>query len=171
MGCVSSSQVSPETAEERAAIASLARGGFKLSSEKDVNKHQTANHNKALRQCPIHVACANGDIVTARWLASKGANLRAQNSYQQTPLMLACEQGNIPLADFLFESGAAADLHESGCGGTTALHLAVHRRQHGICSWVLSKAPDGEGREAAAKRRDNHGDTPLMLVVSGGCPC
>lgn len=72
---------------------------------------------------PLHVAAAEGHVLTAHVLVQAGAELDAIDDDQNTPLMLACVKGRANIVKYLLAAGA--DLTLRGDDGMTCLHLAT----------------------------------------------
>jgi hypothetical protein len=95
MGCFSS-KIHPEM--DRSTRELLKNEGFdfiltKKGATMDVNVLRSSSHNPAIKQCATHLCSTSGDLITMKWLQSKGADLSARNSYNQSPFLLACERG------------------------------------------------------------------------------
>ena len=61
----------------------------------------------------IHIAAQNGNLAVCQLLASKGADLSAQNNNGQTALHMAVAYGLLEVKDFLLSKGANKDVTNS----------------------------------------------------------
>lgn len=82
----------------------------------------------------LHVAAAEGHVLTAHVLVQAGAELDAIDDEQNTPLMVACVKGKPNIVRYLLDSGA--DLTLRGDDGMTCLHLAA-QNGHLECVHVI----------------------------------
>jgi euchromatic histone-lysine N-methyltransferase len=82
-----------------------------------------AKFTEAENGTPLHVAAAEGHVLTAHVLVQAGAELDAIDDEQNTPLMLACIKGKANVVRYLLSAGA--DLTLRGDDGMTCLHLAT----------------------------------------------
>jgi ankyrin repeat protein len=72
---------------------------------------------------PLLFAARVGDVVTARYLVDKGANINAVSATDGSPLIMAASQGNEDLALYLLDQGS--DPNAVDDNGMTALHYAL----------------------------------------------
>jgi len=72
---------------------------------------------------PLHVAAAEGHVLTLHLLIQAGAELDVMNEEQNTALMLACINGKADCVKYLLKAGASVT--PIGDDGMTCLHLAT----------------------------------------------
>jgi RNA polymerase sigma factor (sigma-70 family) len=100
-------------------------------------------------------ASGRGDLRLVRLLVNAGAQVDGVCGCVdgESPLAAAVNVGAIDVAEFLVEHGASLD-DAAFDGGSTALHIAVHKDLHGLVRMLLAAGADptledGNGRTAA----------------------
>ncbi|KAF3182443.1 hypothetical protein TWF788_006346 [Orbilia oligospora] len=142
---------------------------------------------------PLHHAVEKGDIVIAKILIDKGANLEAKNQWSLTPLGRAAVWGKYEdMVKLLVDEGA--DLEAKDEDDWTPLLSAASNGHEAVVKVLVSKGADieaknkrdqtplslaaGNGHEAVVKllidkgadteARDNRDWTPLLFTASNG---
>jgi RNA polymerase sigma-70 factor, ECF subfamily len=100
-------------------------------------------------------AAGTGDLRLVRLLVEAGAPVRGVCGCvdRESPLVTAVNIGAVEVVDYLLERGASLD-DAAFDGGSTALHVAVHRERHDLVRKLLAAGADpaltdGNGRTAA----------------------
>lgn len=100
-------------------------------------------------------AAGSGDVGVVRLLVDAGAEVDGICGCvdRESPLAAAVNVGAVDVAEFLIDSGALLD-DAAFDGGSTALHVAVHKDLHGLVRLLLAAGADptledGNGRTAA----------------------
>lgn len=100
-------------------------------------------------------ASGSGDLRLVRLLVNAGAEVNGVCGCVdgESPLAAAVNIGAVDVAEFLVEQGASLD-EAAFDGGSTALHVAVHKDLHGLVRMLLAAGADptledGNGRTAA----------------------
>lgn len=86
---------------------------------------------------PLHVAAAEGHVLTAHILIQAGAELDVNDDEQNTPLMLACIKGKPDMVKYLLQAGA--DFTLRGDDGMTCLHFATQNGHLECVHMVLNQ--------------------------------
>ncbi|MFC1652087.1 ankyrin repeat domain-containing protein [Planctomycetota bacterium] len=109
----------------------------------------------------LHSAASSGDIVAAKSLITKGAdvNLRAKRGY--TPLHWAAKVGQKEMVELLIASGADINAR-TGSSGWTPLHLAIRQQSNDVAELLISKGADINAVN------QNNGQTPLLVATMAG---
>lgn len=125
-------------------VAELIKGGA------DVNTRQRAFH-----RTPLHLACYNGYIETARLLIGFGARVNAIDKLGETPLHTACAAGHADILPVLARANANLDAisHE----GWTPLHVACEGGRTECVKHMLYLG-------ARVRVRDPRGQAPMDLA-------
>jgi ankyrin repeat protein len=104
-------------------------------------------------------AAENGDIVSAKALITKGANVNAKDEDGATPLIIAARKNDVEMAALLIQNGAKAG--EKDDYGVNALMESAHGGGIPIARILLSN-----GADVGAK--DSFEETALKKALSGG---
>ena len=88
---------------------------------------------------PLLFAARQGDLASARLLASAGADVNAAAASGTTPLVVAAHSGHGDLAAWLLAAGADPDAAEAGY---SALHAAVLRGDPALVAALLERGAD-----------------------------
>ena len=126
-------------------------------------------------------ACKNNDIVSAKLLVAKGANVNAKDKESRTPIFLwvedrtplnlACYYGNIDLAEFLIEKGA--DVNTKDNMGRTLLSWACYYENINLAKFLIEKGADVNATNKAGSTplifacRENNTELAKLLIKQG----
>ncbi|MBS1724331.1 MAG: ankyrin repeat domain-containing protein [Armatimonadetes bacterium] len=104
-------------------------------------------------------ACATGNLMGAKMLIERGANVNVARTDGITPLMMAANAGATPLVTELLAKKANA--LSKNANGSTALIYAARGGHTAIGKMLLEQgiSPD---------RANDEGETPLMAAATGG---
>jgi|GEM_PF-3101120 len=105
---------------------------------------------------PLHAAAKNTEV--AKFLISKGADIRATDKVGFTPLTMAAFAENIELAKILISAGA--DVNAKGQSGDTPLTTTIYKGNVEIAKFLISK-----GANVNVK---THNGTPLHIAAQSG---
>ncbi|XP_025083354.1 ankyrin-1-like [Pomacea canaliculata] len=138
------------------------------------------DHGDGRRQLtPLHLACRNGQFMSAKCLLEMGANVNAIDIYGITPLHLAMgkvpkqDQGSegldkdltsderIRIACLLIDNGAVIDVCDYS--GRTPMHFAQTDVQRAIQQYI-------DGQSNAVKGCVSSDVAPTLAVTSDPCP-
>jgi len=90
---------------------------------------------------PLHHACQNEHVPTAKLLLRSGASVNSSSSSsKETPLHLASYAGNLALVELLLDQGG--DQNAQNEYGETALFYAARRGQPAIVRLLLQRGAD-----------------------------
>ncbi len=84
--------------------------------ERGADKDAQDNHGNT----PLHYACGNGAVTSAKLLVKKGANVHRTNDKHETALHRACVRGSVNLIELLRNSKARVDVSDKD--GNRPLH-------------------------------------------------
>ena len=126
----------------------------------DADIHATDNNGNQ----PLHLACMNGNIKSARLLLSSGASSCASNNDGKTPLHCAAGRRTecVELCDILLTHDA--DIHATDKDGNQPLHLACMKGNIKFARLLLSSG-------ASSCASNNDGKTPLHCAAGGRTDC
>jgi ankyrin repeat protein len=133
---------------------------------------------------PLHVAADWGHKDVAELLLAKGADVNAKVKDGETPLDMAAFDGHKDVVELLLASKAKVNIYDAAAygdlgkvkallkdnpdlifrkntEGETALLLAVQMLHKNVVELLLAKG-------ANVNARDNHGQTPLLVVTDFG---
>ena len=108
----------------------------------------------------LHLAVARNNILTTRWLISKGADVDAISARRQTPLHIAAGNGFMEQARVLLDSGADIDAICNDDEATTPLFKAVRYNMRAMTAYLIEKQAD------INLRSWSNSLTPLHYAVS-----
>ena len=111
----------------------------------------TINVSNGRGYLPLTLACYNGNVDVAEFLASKVKNIDGLSSFG-TPLMAAAYKNQIQIVKVLLKH--KANTNYADANGTTALHYAVINRSAIVVEELLKAGAD-------KKLKDNRGKTAL----------
>ncbi|KAI8817764.1 uncharacterized protein EV422DRAFT_204812 [Fimicolochytrium jonesii] len=122
---------------------------------------------------PLHCACLNGHVDTARYLLEAGANPGAIDTHGRTPFHLACQSGSLPLVSVLNDAykpsnkkGTVSLFLRQDTSGQSPLHYAARAgAPSSILELLLSKSPKPE---LFLELRDEWRRTALHWAVVNG---
>jgi ankyrin repeat protein len=106
---------------------------------------------------PLMEAVYANDVIGAKALLDRGANVEALGYHRTTPLVWAAMEGNVPMVELLLSRGA--DVKATNALGQNALTSGVLNAQ--IVRLLLAAGADVEAG-------DSLGITPLMAAASQG---
>lgn len=106
---------------------------------------------------PLHVAAAEGHVLTVHILVQAGSELDALDEEQNTALMLACNHGCPEVVKYLLQAGA--DMTLKGDDGMTCLHMAT---QNGHLECVQAILNQNNMPRKFLNLQDEGGWTPLV---------
>ena len=86
---------------------------------------------------PLHVAAAEGHVLTTHILVQAGATLDVLDDEQNTALMIASAEGKSDIVRYLLQAGA--DLTWKGDDGMTSLHLAAQNGHIEVVHAILNQ--------------------------------
>ena len=109
---------------------------------------------------PLHEACAEGHLESARVLLDNGADIDNKNEDEQTPFHLAAEAGHIDLVELLLERDQNA-IFDKDEDDNSALHLASNERRSKMVELLLKQG-------ASVQQRNNLGWTALDSAAAAG---
>jgi ankyrin repeat protein len=148
-----------------ACLRALTKSDGEALSTKVNSKHRASGDT------PLHLACLNGHITTAKLLLDKGAKINANNKKGETPLMSACRNRHTEIATLLlskyYDNAAETGVHinERNNAGWTAMHYAAsfvaRNKKDNTCidmCFLLLK------HGALINGTANNGNTPLHLA-------
>lgn len=110
----------------------------------------------------LHWTARMGDVETARWLVSAGADVNLANRYGVTPLAAAIENGHSHMVRWLLENGA--DPEKRDLAGQPPLLLAAALGDLASLDLLLAH---GAGVDTAGEQ---YGQTALMMAVREAHP-
>ena len=108
---------------------------------------------------PIYIAAQNGQVEVIKMLASRGADINADNGVGASPVCVAAGNGHVDVIETLAELGA--DLHKPTHNGTTPLYVAAHEGQGGAVRALVKLGAD-------PNEPNSHGITPLYIAAQEG---
>lgn len=153
-----------ESGNTDACLRVLTKSGGEAASTKVNAKHRVTGNT------PLHQACLNGHVCTAKLLLDKGAKINANNKKGETPLMCACRNRHVEIATILLsqyydKDEVGAHINERNNSGWTALHYAssflARNKKDTSCidmCYVLLK------HGALINGTAHNGNTPLHLA-------
>jgi len=103
------------------------------------------------------------DIEAIKNSIKMGADVNAKDKEGKTCLMIACEKSNFEIVEFLLIERAKLDYKDKQ--GRTALHYACVQRNLRIVSLFLNRDIGKRKFRKRINRKDNDGNTPLILAV------
>lgn len=106
---------------------------------------------------PLHVAAAEGHVLTAHILVQAGAEIDTLDEEQNSALMIACINGSHEVVKYLLQAGADPSL--KGDDDMTSLHLAT-QSGHLECAHALLNRPNLP--KNYLNLQDGGGWTPLV---------
>ena len=106
---------------------------------------------------PLHVAAAEGHVLTAHILIQAGAVVDVLDDEQNTALMIASQEGKSNIVKYLLQAGAK--LSWKGDDGMTSLHLAA---QNGHLEVVHAILNQNNKQRKFINMQDEGGWTPLV---------
>jgi len=86
---------------------------------------------------PLHVAAAEGHVLTAHILIQAGAVVDVLDDEQNTALMIASQEGKSNIVKYLLQAGAK--LSWKGDDGMTSLHLAAQNGHLEVVHAILNQ--------------------------------
>ncbi len=101
------------------------------------------------------LACLDGQVETARFLAQHGVNINIKNGEGETPLSCAAERGDIKIVELLIELGS--DIHKSG---EYALRAAAKNGHTQVIELLLKHGVE-------VQHIDGYADSPLLCAIEG----
>lgn len=104
-------------------------------------------------------ATDQNELLVARFLVSRGANVEATDSDHGTSLLIALRNQHYALVEFLLDNGADVNIADEN--GATALELAINDGNLEIVQKILQK-------EAKLETRSSEGETPLLIAIRKG---
>ncbi len=110
---------------------------------------------------PLHHAAAEGDSVSCRVLAVRGAKVDRTTNSGDTPLSIAARFGNTDVCVALLVA-LGADPNVRDKHGETPLHKAAFEGHARACEALLDAGAD-------FRARDRFGKTPLFTAAQVGC--
>ena len=132
-------------------------GQWKWGGQLDVNARVSPEGYSAHNNLShLHVAAWKNDMVAARWLIAKGAEVNAENNNGWTPLGYAAEENAAAVAKLLIDNGAEVNAKTEY--GTTPLHVAAYHNAAEVAKLLIAN-----GAEVNAK--DEDGETPLDWAI------
>ncbi|WP_295154390.1 ankyrin repeat domain-containing protein [uncultured Brachyspira sp.] len=110
---------------------------------------------------PLGLAAARNDKDMVRFLAEMGADINLEDGYGYTPLIKAMNYRNMNLAKNIIDLKPDLNAVCSATGDTPLTYLIskVHFGSD-ICYYLIKNGAD-------VNKKDNNGDTPLILAVQG----
>jgi len=112
------------------------------------------------KMTPLHLAIANNERETVKYLLSKGANTNEQDDYGNSPLHWTCRVGDEDLFDLLVKKDSSL-LQLKNNDGKTILHTACEFGYPKLVQKILKT-------EASVQTTDVTGMTPLHLASENG---
>jgi len=105
----------------------------------------------------------NCDLEAIKSSIKMGADVNAKDEEGKTCLMIACEKSNFDIVELLLFEKAKLDYKDKK--GRTALHYACVQRNLRIVSSILNRDVGKRKFRKRINRKDNDGNTPLILAV------
>lgn len=106
-------------------------------------------------------AIIHGHLDTVKYLASKGANIHAEDNNHNSALMLAVKYGHLEIMEYLVSQGANVNNPPNSKRYHSPLTYAVKYGHLDAVQYLVSKGAD-------VNFRDPHGQTVLMLAAKQG---
>lgn len=94
---------------------------------------------------PLHEAADQGHIDMVKWLAARGADVRAVDNYGQTPVHRAAKRGHFDALEWLLDNGAEEDIHKVDLRGKTPHDLACRGGHTMITGYLFERGSVNAG--------------------------
>jgi ankyrin repeat protein len=124
---------------------------------------------------PLHYACSEGDVASAKVLVEAGADLNIQDGKMMTPLHLAIEEDHCDCIDLLLNAKANINLGNlsSGVDNTPLMDAAAAGNTELVKKLIGAKADiNKQGKQDMSAlhlaARKKHTQTAEALIAAGG---
>jgi ankyrin repeat protein len=88
----------------------------------------------------MHYSCWSGQLLVAKFIVSRGADVNRLNRLDNTPLHYACEHGDVAIAKLLIKNGA--NVNAGRDDGWTPLHMACYLGHFDLAEVLFWKGTD-----------------------------
>lgn len=130
---------------------------YTIEADFDLNMQDEKND---LLLTPLHCACQNGNLETARLLLDCGASGKVYDSDRSTPFSMAVKGDWEEVAEMLIERNECGDDPGRG-GGSTSLLWACYHAMFKVVRHLLAIGLD-------VNAKDSRGWTPVHFTAAGG---